>query len=207
MPYKVRTLGHQFDFIDVEGDGNCFYHALLKSTQIYDLFQSQGTLRTYLAQQVQSNYHQDPFLKHVFVSYACGTFSVEQWSHDIQYTRLWGSMLEAVLITYFLHIRIFILSNDFNGDDAHNNTEQYLHAIYSRWEDHPINQDLNLPIVSTIYIFHHTLNQPLNRHTRRNHFAYLDPVPIERHIEMNDNTIITVVPTATPIKISTSSHS
>ena len=51
------------------------------------------------------------------------------------------------------------------------------------------------------------MNHPLNRNTRRNHFAYLDPVPIERHIEMNDNTIITVVPTATPTKFSTSSHS
>ena len=133
MPYKVRTLGHQFDFIDVEGDGDCFFHALLKSTQIYDIFQSPSTLRTYLAQQVQSNYHQDPFLKHLFISYARGEFSVEEWSHDVQYAQLWGSMLEAVLITYFLHIRIFMLNNDFNGgtNSEHTNSEQYLHATYS----------------------------------------------------------------------------
>ena len=116
---------------------------------IYDQFGTPSTMRSYLAHQVQSKYYIDPFLKHVFDLNACQQFTVSQWQHNIVHTRQWGSMLEAVLLTYFMHVNVIILNNDFNnGTDS----EAYLHTTYRYWNGKPTDQDLFLPIQYKVYI-------------------------------------------------------
>ena len=203
--YRISTLGKQFDFIDVTGDGNCFYHALLKHIPICEQFGTPSTMRSYLAHQVQTKYHEDPFLKHIFDLYACRQFTVSQWAHNIVNRRQWGSMLEAVLLTYFMHVNVIILNNDFNNVT---DSEQYLHTTYRYWNGKHTDQDLCLPIQSKVYIFHHKLNDPMNYQANQwNHFAYLKLVPLDRQIKMNENTIIAVVPEDTSTDISTTGKS
>ena len=172
---------------------------------IYDQFGTPSTMRSYLAHQVQSKYHIDPFLKHVFDLNACQQFTVSQWQHNIVHTRQWGSMLEAVLLTYFMHVNIIILNNDFNnGTDS----EAYLHTTYRYWNDKPTDQDLFLPIQYKVYIFHHKMNNPMSRQANQwNHFAYLKLVPLDRQIKMNENTIIAVVPEDTSTNNTTTGRS
>lgn len=61
--YIVNYQRQHFKVIDVPGDGDCFYHSVLKVKDLYDRFRNDQTLRAYLTNSVLSSYDNDLFLQ------------------------------------------------------------------------------------------------------------------------------------------------
>ena len=53
VQYVVNVDGNNFKFIDVPGDGNCYYHCILKLSFLLEQFDNTNDIRSYLSQTVQ----------------------------------------------------------------------------------------------------------------------------------------------------------
>ena len=62
----VNVNGSHFKFIDVDGEGNCLYHSILKNNNLSSRFQRVRRLRSHLQTQVCNYFQNDVNLKKVF---------------------------------------------------------------------------------------------------------------------------------------------
>ena len=62
----VNVNGKHFKFIDVPGDGDCYFHCCSKHPYVYDKFDSVREIRSSLQLNVQHLYNSDPILKRLF---------------------------------------------------------------------------------------------------------------------------------------------
>ena len=60
--------GNYFKFVDVPGDGGCFYLSILKYKYIYHNFNRVQELREYLRQMVNCLIHNDSVLQRIFIA-------------------------------------------------------------------------------------------------------------------------------------------
>ena len=66
VQYIVNVDGNNFKFVDVPGDGNCYFHCILKLPFLLEQFDSTNDIRSYLSQTVQLTYNNDPLLRKIF---------------------------------------------------------------------------------------------------------------------------------------------
>ena len=66
VKYVVNVNGKYFKFIDVPGDGDCYFHCCLKNPYVSDKFDSVREIRSSLQLNVQHLYNSDPILKRLF---------------------------------------------------------------------------------------------------------------------------------------------
>ena len=160
-----------FNLVDVPGDGNCFYHALLKDLQVLEMHASTQGIRRALVVEAQYNIH-DPFLQYIFQQ---NYKSFSTWSTSVVNPGIWGSNFESMLYTYFFQKNIIIIEAVRFGwtDSTH-----ILTQTYQNWQQkhfHPYVQEKLQTYGDPIFIFLHQFKNP-RFGTRLNHFAYLEPI-------------------------------
>ena len=125
--------GSSFRFIDVPGDGDCFYHSILKSSHLQQ-YQDVYSVQNILAQQVQNNIEKDVnlqhMLKHFGNNYHC-------WSTNIKVMHTWATLFDMVITSYIFRVRIVFIGNYINGFKQ-NDTQLIIHNILrdNAWEIH-----------------------------------------------------------------------
>ena len=87
-----------FHFIDVPGDGDCFFHRVLKSTYLAR-FTSVYDLRMYLASRTEMNFANDFILQRIFDFHR---IDVLIWLNRIRTMRRWADELDIILAAYHL---------------------------------------------------------------------------------------------------------
>ena len=154
-----------FQFIDVPGDGDCFFHSILKSTYLSGFSSSVHELRMYLASRTKMNDANDIILQRIFHYHGVDVFT---WLNRITTMRRWANELDMILAAYLLHVNIITVGNYMNGFIS-NNMQLNLNHI-SQCNDYHITRS------STIYVYFHIYKNPIARMSDGNHFAYMHPI-------------------------------
>ena len=100
-----------FQFIDVPGEGDCFFQSILKSNYLSG-FNSVHGLRMYLVFRTEMNYTNDPILQKIFHRHEK---NVASWLEEIRTMRKWANKLDILLAAYVLHVNIIAVGNYMNG--------------------------------------------------------------------------------------------
>ena len=58
--------GVEYDFLNVPGDGNCFYYSLLKKQNLQQMFINQKNFRKKLVEDVKNAYDQNIYIPSIF---------------------------------------------------------------------------------------------------------------------------------------------
>ena len=98
--------------IDVPGDGDCFYHSVLKVKDISDQFSSVKTLRQHLTRTVLSTYDNDPYLKKLFQS---ERLEVSSWYLSHSKMGQWATHFERMILSYLLRYEVYTVGNYMHG--------------------------------------------------------------------------------------------
>ena len=93
---------NHFRFIDVPGDGDCFFHSILKSNYL-SRFGSVHEVRTYLASRTEMDYPNDSILQRIFNFHR---INVDVWLNRIRTIRTWANELDMIVAAYLLHVNI-----------------------------------------------------------------------------------------------------
>jgi len=181
--YIVNFYGRNFKFIDVPGDGNCFYHSVLKVKELSNKFENAYRLREYLINSVLSTYENDLFLQRMF---RYERIEINEWYIKHSRPREWATNFEIIIFSYFLRYGVYTVSNSLNG-------------LYQTGDSaHELNQLVKIPFNFSengfIYLYHHVCGDPLRRATTTilNHYAYLEQ--LDNHtIDIIPNTIRAVL--------------
>ena len=72
----MNFKGQYFQYIDVIGDGACFYYSVLKEKEILEKFKDVESIRSFMYEYVNNNYGNDANLKKIFDFY---NTCAEQW--------------------------------------------------------------------------------------------------------------------------------
>ena len=150
-----------FQFIDVPGDGDCFFHSILKSEYLSG-FSSVHELRMYLGSRIEVNYTNDIFLQRIFTFHR---MDVVTWLNRIRTMGTWANELDMLLTAYILHINIISVANYMHGIIC--NDMQYNLNLILQSNSHQITEN------STIYVYFHIFQNPISRMFDGNHFAYI----------------------------------
>ena len=172
----VNVNGYYFKFIDVPGDGDCFFHSMLQEKTISYRFKDVQAIRFHLRGMVSDWYHNDYCLQQIFKVYES---DISSWCCDIVKEHRWATSLDMLLFSYVTKVNVVIVGNYTSNFEIHSN--QYL----------LINQlklNVNVSMYGTIHILYHIFKHPLYKMQDGNHFAYLKPV-IAPTIRIEINTI------------------
>ena len=155
---------NHFHFTDVPGDGDCFFHSILKSNYL-SRFSSVHELRMHLATRTELTYANDLILQQIFYFHR---INVAVWLNSIRTMGTWANELDMLLTAYILHINIISVGNYINGLIC-NNMQLHLNQILQH-------NDCHITENSVIYVYFHRFQDPIARTSNGNHFAYMDPV-------------------------------
>ena len=182
----MNVKGDYFLFIDVPGDGDCFYHSVLKHPHMTNKFNGVQHLRQYLRNSVIDLIASDEILQKLFHNERTDP---DQWFSTITCLGEWGKTLDKLILSYLIKIAIITVGN-YRNEFWISDTRYDLNTIYKLQEDITLN--------GIIHIYHHKFGSPLNKSKNFsgcNHFAYLKPidepsVPIEINSikEINNKT-------------------
>ena len=167
--------GDDFKFIDVPGDGDCFYHSVLKYGSIQDKFNGVQELRQYMRDIIAYLYYNDGVLRFLF-SYE--RQDVRLWCLKITWMGVWATTFDTLIFSYIMRLNVVVIENYLNGFSA-NNMHCYL-------------QQLRLPDVipnkPAIHVFFHQFGRSLDLTNNGNHFAYLKSTSLPTDERLNYDT-------------------
>ena len=175
----MNVKGNYFSFVDVPGDGDCFYHSVLKHPHMTDRFHTVQALRLYLRNSVVNSFQSDQFLQRLFQNEQT---DFNQWCSTITTLGIWGKTIDKLILSYFTKIAIVTIGNYRSGFWV-SDTRVDLNTIYKLQED--------LTKFGIIHIYHHKYGCPLERSESSdecNHFAYLKPID-DPNIDIEYNSI------------------
>ena len=132
VSYLLNINASYFKFVDVPGDGDCFFHSVLKNKSFAFKFISVQQLRTYLSYTVHVLYNQDPFLQALF---AFESIDVNRWCANIACMNRWADFIDMIIFTYIIKNSVVVVSNNlhgFNIEDTKTNLNYVMRLHYSR---------------------------------------------------------------------------
>ena len=129
-----------FKFIDVPGDGDCFFHSVLKNDIISDEFKCVQDIRVYLHKIVLETVGSDYYLQSIFNYCNHDPF---MWCINIVQSGKWANRLDVLVFTYIMKMDVITIGNYLNGFVI-NSHKQFLHNL--------LNVPINTLADSNIYI-------------------------------------------------------
>ena len=112
VKYVVNVNGKYFKFIDVPGDGDCYFHCCLKQPYVSDKFDSVREIRSSLQLNVQHLYNSDPILKRLF-EFEKKDYKI--WCREVIVMGTWAGLFEQLIFSYFMKINLVVVGNYLNG--------------------------------------------------------------------------------------------
>ena len=112
--------GKYFKFIDVPGDGDYFYHCVLKHINILHTFNGVKELRIFIRDMVNNFIHNNIMLQRIFT---CKGKYYVLWCSRITRMGMWVTSFDTLIFAYVMKIYVIIIVNYLNGFSA--NCVQY----------------------------------------------------------------------------------
>ena len=175
----MNFKGQYFQFIDVIGDGACFYYSVLKEKEILEKFKDVESIRCFMSESVSNNYENDANLKKIFAFY---NTCVEQWFSKIERRYEWATSVDVVLFSYLTNYNVITITNYESGFYFINNGTELNYIL---------RENVDFSKNPTIHILFHNCGRALmkiNGQFVGNHFAYLKKI-MEIPIQLAENTI------------------
>ena len=175
----MNFKGQYFQFIDVIGDGACFYYSVLKEKEILEKFKDVESIRCFMYEYVSNNYGNDANLKKIFAFY---NTCVEQWFSKIERRYEWATSVDVVLFSYLTNYNVITITNYESGFYFINNGTELNYIL---------RENVDFSKNPTIHILFHNCGRALmkiNGQFVGNHFAYLKKI-MEIPIQLAENTI------------------
>ena len=172
----VNLNNNYFRFVDVPGDGNCFFHTVLKVEELKHKFNDVSGLRKFIRDKATCLMSHDVLLMRLFEK--CHV-NFRHWSDRIVCLGEWATTFDMMVLVYLTNWNIVTVGNYLNGfiiNDINLNLRTYLHV-----ED-------NFCGVNVIHVLFHRFGSPLEKISQGNHFAFLQPI-VEPKLSFSMNTI------------------
>jgi hypothetical protein len=155
----VRDLGY-FSVKDVDGDGNCFFNALVHSSYIN--LKCPTRLRNYVVDSLRGDSDVAQEARSLYDIVVKGT-EFDSWLTELQTPGTWQGTTAALFICLLFEINVCIVSNSKNGFMVHDTKKWLLLRERNFIEDsHP-----------TVYLYHHLHRRPFKKSLVCNHFAFM----------------------------------
>ena len=179
--YYVNVNGQYFRFIDVPGDGDCFYHSVLRDFDLAKRFNDVQSLREFLSGMISLWFKNDPVLRSLFLFEGK---DYKTWCVTTARKGTWATTFDMLLFSYVFKVNVISVGNYLNGFII-NDMQSYFLKHNQHLEASV--QEL-IPEHPAIHIYFHTFGSPLQRMSNGNHFAYLEPIPTPNFL-VEANTI------------------
>ena len=157
--------GDYFKFIDVPGDGDCFYHSVLNYDSLHRRFNGVLELRQYMRNVVEYMYYNDHVLQYLFSKERT---DLTLWCSTIIRMGEWATSFDSLILSYIFKLNVIGLRNHSNGLWGNSN-QNFMHQL--RLPD-------IFPEFPAIYVLNHQLGSPLEVANNCNHFGYLKPISL-----------------------------
>ena len=95
--------GDDFKFIDVPGDGDCFYHSVLNYGSLQRRFNGVWELRQYLKNTVEYLYNNDNELQYLFSK---ERKDVTLWCSTITRMGVWATSFDSLIFSYIFKLNV-----------------------------------------------------------------------------------------------------
>jgi len=158
----IGVLNKIFKLEDVLGDGNCFFHSLIKSPYINVDCHMQ--LRRMLVDRVEAeltNRKSGGLVEKL--GRICYENDLSKWVQNIKRPGSWAGTCAAVLLCFFLEINICIVTNKLRSFYVVD-VRKWMRTkgLYFIREE-----------ASTVFLYHHLFRHPFTRSDNCNHFAHM----------------------------------
>ena len=168
---SVRLVcdGTSYKFLDVPGDGNCFYHSLLLNENFSRMFADQRQLRNKFVEDTINAFGEDPFVRYIF---EIQDINFNRWCERTVRYGTWGGNIEAGMLTLLYEINIRMINASFELSSSVNYLEtMYSHFVYGQ------PQTRTFDTIQNVHVFHHRFK---NIHDKNpllfDHFGFLEPL-------------------------------
>ena len=176
LNYYLNINGNYFKFVDVPGDGDCFYHSILKNSILSKRFGSVQEMKLFVKDTVLVQYRNDLLLRKIFL---LENMDYKSWCSKMMNEGEWATTCEMMVFSYVLSFNIIIVGNYMNGFVMNDMQSCLSNALKIQ---------KNVSENGTIFIYFHIYGKPLLRSRNGNHFAYLESVT-ELNFSVDVNTI------------------
>ena len=182
--YYVNVNGKYYRFVDVPGNGNCFYYSVLRHQSLEQRFDKSdsASLRQYLSSVVSTCFRDDEVIQNLFeyegVNY-------KNWCKSIETDGRWTSTFDMMIFSYVMKTNVITVGNYLNGFSIQS-MKNYFHTINPHLE---VSDEGFIPEHPQIHIFFHIHKNPLVGASSGNHFGYLQPQHLTQHSSCHATTI------------------
>ena len=109
--YYVNVNRKIFRFVDVPGDGDCFYHSVLRHYDLGRRFSDVKSLRQFLTGMVSLWFDNDQLLRSLFLFEGVDH---KVWCSTISCKGAWATTFDMLIFAYVFKINIITVGNYMN---------------------------------------------------------------------------------------------
>lgn len=165
---KVKNEG-LFRLKDVQGDGNCFFNAVVMSHEIN--IECPLDLKDQMAAELMNNKEAKAIYNEMFPSEK----EYETFVKGIARRGKYQGTKAALFVCFMFEVNICLITNAPNGFEIHN-TQQWLRLMQANM----VIEDS----APTIYLYHHLFKRPFKKSKKCNHFGYLHRIEASRESDV-----------------------
>ena len=110
--HYLHVNGQHFRFVDVPGDGDCFYHSVLRNSILAKRFTNVHSLRLHTAGMVSLWFENDGVLRSLFLFEGK---DCKSWSEATACNRTWTTNFDMLMCLCVLKVNILSVGNHLEG--------------------------------------------------------------------------------------------